>query len=435
VATVTANVNVLTTGQTAVALVAGSYSVGGVTYGYRSAAMTANASISAGNKNYTGTATDVAGNATTTGNRTVAVENTAPTGSLTAPTNGASVPASATVTSNSNDASSGVFTADFQYAVAGSGSWTSIGIDSSSPYSVTWDTSGLTQGGSYDLRVVTTDNASNTFTSATITVTVDKVAPAAPSTPVLAAASDGGVPGDNLTNVATPTFAGTAEAGTTVKLFDGVTQIGSGTATGGNYSIAVSALSTGAHTITATATDAAGNASAASAALVITVDTTAPAPTGVVLANGGIAGQIDTGDTGTISYSEEMRASTFCSAWADTSTTQTLTNATITIGDNKGTDTLSVSSSSCTFGLGTWVLGDYVGGGGSTSATFINSTITWNPTAKTLTVTIGTLNTFNTIKSGVSAVAQVYTPSAALTDLAGNAIGTSAFTNPTVSGF
>src|SRR5207253_2472811 len=102
--------------------------------------------------------------------------------------------------------------------------------------------------------VVTTDNASNTFTSATVTVTVDRVAPNAPSTPVLAGASDSGALGDNVTNATTPTFTGTAEAGSTVKIYDGVTQVGSGTATGGNYSIAVSALSEATHNITATAT-------------------------------------------------------------------------------------------------------------------------------------------------------------------------------------
>ncbi len=436
IASVTANVSAnITTGQTAVPLVAGSYSIGAVSYGYRSAALTANTTIAAGNKAYTGTATDVAGNATTTGNRNVAVENTAPTGAITAPANGASVPASATVTSSSADASSGVFTAQFQYAVAGSGSWTTIAVDASSPYSTPWDTSALTNGGSYDLRVVTTDNASNTFTSPTVTVTVDRTAPAAPSAPVLAAASDGGVQGDNLTNVVTPMFTGSAEAGSTVKIYDGVTQVGSGTATGGTWSITASTLTAASHTITATATDAAGNVSSSSTGLTITIDTTKPAPTSVVLANGGVAQKIDSGDTGTITFSEAMRPSTFCSAWADNSTPQSLTNATITITDAGGSDTLSVSSSSCTFGLGTWVIGDYVGGGGGSTATFTNSTVAWNPGARTLTVTIGTLNTFVTIKTGVAQLAQVYTPNAARTDLAGNAVVTTTFTNPTASGF
>ena len=42
VATVRANVSTVTTGQTAVALVAGTYSIGGVAYTYRSASLTAN---------------------------------------------------------------------------------------------------------------------------------------------------------------------------------------------------------------------------------------------------------------------------------------------------------------------------------------------------------------------------------------------------------
>ena len=109
-------------------------------------------------------------------------------------------------------------------------------------------------------------------------VTIDNTAPDAPSTPDLAAASDSGSSNtDNLTSVTTPTFTGTAEAGSTVRIFAGGVQVGSGTATGGNYSIQVSALAEGTHTITATATDPAGNASAPSGGLSITIDTTAPA--------------------------------------------------------------------------------------------------------------------------------------------------------------
>ncbi len=46
VATVTANVSTVTTGQTAAALSSGSFVVGGVTYNYRSAQLTANATLS-----------------------------------------------------------------------------------------------------------------------------------------------------------------------------------------------------------------------------------------------------------------------------------------------------------------------------------------------------------------------------------------------------
>ena len=56
---------------------------------------------------------------------------------------------------------------------------------------------------------------------------LDPAAPAAPTAPDLTAASDSGVSNaDNITSVTTPTFTGTAEAGSTVTLFDGATRIG-----------------------------------------------------------------------------------------------------------------------------------------------------------------------------------------------------------------
>lgn len=63
IATVNANVEAVTAGQTAVALVAGTYTAGGVTYNYRSAALTATAVLGEGTKTFTVTATDKAGNA------------------------------------------------------------------------------------------------------------------------------------------------------------------------------------------------------------------------------------------------------------------------------------------------------------------------------------------------------------------------------------
>jgi Domain of unknown function (DUF4347)/Bacterial Ig-like domain/Cadherin domain len=108
---------------------------------------------------------------------------------------------------------------------------------------------------------------------------VDTTPPSAPSTPDLTVASDTGTSNtDNITSNTTPTFTGTAEAGSTVTLYDtnGTTVLGTATATGGNWSITSSALSSGNHTITAKATDAAGNTSTASTSLSITVDTAAP---------------------------------------------------------------------------------------------------------------------------------------------------------------
>ena len=74
----------------------------------------------------------------------------------------------------------------------------------------------------------------------------------------------------------TPTITGSAEAGSTVKLYSGTTLLGSGTAdSNGAFSITSSTLANGDYGLTATATDAAGNASFSSDySLSITVNST-----------------------------------------------------------------------------------------------------------------------------------------------------------------
>ncbi|MDB4554076.1 DUF5011 domain-containing protein, partial [Akkermansiaceae bacterium] len=83
--------------------------------------------------------------------------------------------------------------------------------------------------------------------------------------------------GPSLTNSPTPTLTGTAESGSTVRIYHDGSELGSATADSetGSYSITVPSLSEGSHIITATATDGAGNVSN-SATLTVMVDTTAP---------------------------------------------------------------------------------------------------------------------------------------------------------------
>ncbi|MGZ6545128.1 MAG: hypothetical protein ACXVEI_07435 [Actinomycetota bacterium] len=88
VSTVTANVTNITTGSTAVALTTtgGPWTVGGVSYAYRSASLTASNPVVAGAKSFTVTATDASGN---TGSFTgsVTMDNTVPTATGIATTN------------------------------------------------------------------------------------------------------------------------------------------------------------------------------------------------------------------------------------------------------------------------------------------------------------------------------------------------------------
>jgi hypothetical protein len=76
---VTANASTTTTGQSAAALSAGSFSIGGLAYSHRSATLTANATLAAGTYNYSLTSKDLAGNSRTQSGYTVIVDNTAPT--------------------------------------------------------------------------------------------------------------------------------------------------------------------------------------------------------------------------------------------------------------------------------------------------------------------------------------------------------------------
>ena len=95
-------------------------------------------------------------------------------------------------------------------------------------------------------------------------VTIDTTAPVAPS--IASFSTDSGVVGDGITNDNTLTLTGTAEANTTVKVYDGATLLGSATANGaGAWTYTTAALANGAHSLTATATDAAGNTGVASA--------------------------------------------------------------------------------------------------------------------------------------------------------------------------
>ncbi|MFI3154854.1 MAG: DUF4347 domain-containing protein [Methylococcaceae bacterium] len=147
-------------------------------------------------------------------------------------------------------------------------------------YSIT--TSSLS-GGVHSLSAKAADTAGNISTvSSGLAVTID-TAVSAPSKPDLAAASDTGASStDNITNDTTATLTGTAETDSTVTIYDtnGTTVLGTGTATGGNYSITTSVLSSGiTHTLTAKTTDVAGNTSAASNGLSVSVDTAVPSAT------------------------------------------------------------------------------------------------------------------------------------------------------------
>ncbi|RLS69737.1 MAG: hypothetical protein DWI01_07975, partial [Planctomycetota bacterium] len=148
------------------------------------------------------------------------------------------------------------------------------------------------------LRSVANGNAARlTFAKPdTKAVIVDTLAPFAPAAVALAAGSDSkpefapaALATDRITNVKTPTLAGTAagEDGGSVQVFDGSILLGSVTITSNAWSFAVpKALVDGLHSLTAKVTDRAGNVGPASAPVTVTIDTKVAAPPKPSLAPG-----------------------------------------------------------------------------------------------------------------------------------------------------
>ncbi|MBZ4371083.1 Ig-like domain-containing protein [Corallococcus sp. AS-1-6] len=140
--------------------------------------------------------------------------------------------------------------------------------------------------GAHTVTAQAADSSGNLSPTTSVGFNVDTTAPVAPviSTPAQNA----------QLNTATPTFTGTAEAGSTVTVREGTTVLCTTTAnavTGAWSCASTVTLGSGSHTVTATAQDAVGNTGPASAGRTFVVDVTAPpAPVIVAPASGAAVG-------------------------------------------------------------------------------------------------------------------------------------------------
>jgi large repetitive protein len=137
----------------------------------------------------------------------------------------------------------------------------------------------LLADGAYQFVVQALDVAGNNSPKTTpITITVDTVAPDKPKTLALATASDTGLSSsDGITKNNTPTIIGQGEAGSTIKIFEGTTALGTAVVgQDGNFSVVSAKLADGNHVLDAVSIDAAGNQSSLSDPLNISVLTVAP---------------------------------------------------------------------------------------------------------------------------------------------------------------
>lgn len=267
--------------------------------------------LAAGSYNIYVSATDVAGNHSEQA-FTFNVSNGPSVGSIVRTGGGSTIvdhaATSLTYTVTFNEAVTGVDTSDFTLVKTSSANGTIGGISTTDNITYTVTVSGLSGDGTLGLDLNASGTGIQNGSSANIAggysgqvLTLDHTSPVAPGAPIMTTATDTGTSNsDGITNNATPAFTGTAEANSTVTLYDtdGVTSLGSASANGsGKWSITSSALTNATHTLTAKAVDAAGNSSTASSALSVTIETSAAAPGTPALSAGSDSGMLGDGIT------------------------------------------------------------------------------------------------------------------------------------------
>jgi hypothetical protein len=154
--------------------------------------------------------------------------------------------------------------------------------------------------------------------------------------------------GSGYTNDTTPTVKGTGLTGSTVGIYEGETSLGTGVVDGsGNYSITLSTLGTGSHTLLARAVASGGSVTAFSSGSTIVVDTSTPSLVGIIWPG-------TLGSAGPVSFSVEFSAqidlATF--TWQDLDLTRNSGSDLITSGtgisithDTGGTYILTIADS------------------------------------------------------------------------------------------
>ncbi len=455
VSSATANVNVssnvLTTGASATPLTTtgGPWSIGGTSYAYRSTALTANSSISAGSKTYSVTATDSPGNATTTSS-SVTVDNTAPAPTVTQ-VNGSTrtfpyfTNANVTSVGGACGTSSGDI-ASVSITITGALNKSGTATCSSGAWTYAISPSWSAEGSS-DVVVAQDDLAGNTGTSPTRTVSIDKTSPVVSAT-VAASTTDTTVGGSVKQGGSFYVYANVTDAGSGVSsVTTNVNNIDTGSTavalSAGTYSVAGDSynyrssaitannpLTAGTKTYTVSATDVLGN-SATTPNQNVTVDNTAPAPSGFVLANGDQLGRIDVDDSFTVTYNSAVNPDTICTGLTDSNN---VTGVTIGLtGSGSSDDTLSAPGSPCSnFFSSINLKSSYYN---TSSSRTLTTTFSWDPATNSVTVTITHLSSTCSRSTNVPADKPTYTPKSSILDPAGNPMGTSTFTPSSSSRF
>lgn len=334
---------------------------------------------------------------------------------------------------------SGTNTLTFTYTVAAGN--TSADLDYDATTALSAGTSLRDAAGNDAIRTLPTPGAAGSL-GANKNLIIDTTPPAAPTGLTLTTAADTGLSNtDGITNVTAPTLTGSAEANSSITLFNGASQIGTGTTNGtGTFTATISpALAQGSFTITATATDAAGNTSGSSSGKSITIDTTKPGAANSDAANkvGQTAGRAEAGDTITLNFGEAMNPATILAGWNGSSTNV------VVRGNDPGGSTLDTvtffnGSNATQLSLGTLTLGAevYFSGNVTFGLTGTPSTMVLNGSG-VVTITLGTVSdATKTGTAGANRKGQLsWSPSSSAADVAGNAADPTAVSHDNLDWF
>jgi chitinase len=326
----------------------------------------------------------------------------------------------ANLTATATDTGSGIASVRFQYAVAGSGSWSDACTDNATPYTCAFNTS-VPADGLYDMRALATDTAGNTTASTVQTNRrIDNNGPTVAITNPIAGrvrgvvSLDGTATDPSGVNLVTFEYRQGAGAWQTI-CTDPTASYTCGT-------IDTNVVPDGYYDVRMSATDTLGHQTI-SPTMVVYIDNTGATATGVQANNGGTAGKIDAGDTVAFTWSEPMAPVSILAGWSGASTPIRVrindvgTADTLDLYNAAGTAKLNVVSATQALRLqADWV----------SSLTWLNATMTM--TGNTATVTIGTPIS-GTVRTGVLTGANmIWNPSTAATDVVGNATQATAVT-------
>ena len=258
----------------------------------------------------------------------------------------------------------------------------------------------------------------------------------APSLTLTAPADDSSLKSANVTLSGAAGDASGDDTTVTVSIWSGTSVTGTPVTTrtvtrsGAAWSTSVTGLAPGTYTARATQSDSSDN-TATSAANTFTIDTTAPTRVSMSAANGsGTAGHLDAGDTITFAYSERMLPSSILSGWGGSAA-----SVKVRFFSSSGGDSFTVldSSSAANVKLDN---GTTSSGGVSlgSSANYVTGTATFSANltqsadGTSFVVTLaGSPDTPSRIVSTqVTAKNMTWTPKTGPTDMAGNALASTA---------